>query len=254
MEYARATAAVEEVAALAASLGEPGAVPPLRAAAAEIEALDLTDPLGAAPSGGRRRRGEDPLRPVGHGGSGRSRRVGRGGRGPGRLPGPAIRAGGPDRRGRGGRAGGGPGPVAGRGEDRRPRAGAGARRRDRPAWTVEAARRRRRRRPVAQGRGRPVHSGVLRRRRAEAGRRRPRRGRRPDRAPGRAARPARGVPGQGGRQPAGRERAAGTAVRRRPHLLFTAPCDLRAATRAVHAYQTTLASLLGTTERSPRDG
>jgi hypothetical protein len=51
MEYARATAAVEEVAALAASLGEPGAVQPLRAAAAEIEALDLTDPLGAAPSG-----------------------------------------------------------------------------------------------------------------------------------------------------------------------------------------------------------
>ena len=37
-------------------------------------------------------------------------------------------------------------------------------------------------------------------------------------------------------------------------LLFTAPCDLRAATRAVHAYQTTLASLLGVKERSPRDG
>jgi len=37
-------------------------------------------------------------------------------------------------------------------------------------------------------------------------------------------------------------------------LLFTAPCDLRAATRAVHAYQTTLASLLGANERSPRDG
>jgi hypothetical protein len=50
MEYARATAAVEEVGALAASLGEPAAADPLRAAAAEIEALDLTDPLGAAPS------------------------------------------------------------------------------------------------------------------------------------------------------------------------------------------------------------
>ena len=50
MEFARATAAVDEVAALAA---EPrrarGGGRPLRAAAAEIEALDLTDPLGAAP-------------------------------------------------------------------------------------------------------------------------------------------------------------------------------------------------------------
>jgi hypothetical protein len=37
-------------------------------------------------------------------------------------------------------------------------------------------------------------------------------------------------------------------------LLFSAPCDLRAATRAVHAYQTDLADLPGRRERSAADG
>jgi hypothetical protein len=36
-------------------------------------------------------------------------------------------------------------------------------------------------------------------------------------------------------------------------LLFTAPCDLRASTRAVHEYQQTLASVLGSGERSAVD-
>jgi hypothetical protein len=36
-------------------------------------------------------------------------------------------------------------------------------------------------------------------------------------------------------------------------LLFTAPCDLRASTRAVHEYQQTLASVLGSGERSGVD-
>jgi hypothetical protein len=50
-EFGRASAAVQEVATLAAGLGAPEVAEPLRAQATEIERLDLADPLGAAPGG-----------------------------------------------------------------------------------------------------------------------------------------------------------------------------------------------------------
>jgi hypothetical protein len=49
--YVRASAELDQVAALAAELGETGSLDPARAAAAQIERLDLHDPMTSAPGG-----------------------------------------------------------------------------------------------------------------------------------------------------------------------------------------------------------
>lgn len=254
MEYARATAAVEEVAALAASLGEPGAVPPLRAAAAEIEALDLTDPLGAAPSGavgGAAKTRFDRLATAGLAArDGLAAVVAARDGYQARRSALAARI---DEVEAAERAvaqaqslaaekiatpGLGPVPAAAtvlRGRLKQlDDAAAGARWRKVAAdlSTVESTADDALKRA---GDARAAADGLIARRDELRG-----------------------------RLEAYRAKAVASRLAENGQLaplfadahtvLFTAPCDLRAATRAVHAYQTTLASLLGTIERSPRDG
>jgi hypothetical protein len=253
-EFARVAAGVDEVAALATSLGEVGAAEPLRAAAAEIETLDLADPLGAAPGGtpasAARRRldalsqrcakakaGLAAVIDARDGFAGQRAALGTlideveaaeravaeaQARAAEKIAAPGF------------------GPRPGtttvlRGRLRQLDDDAAASQWRRVASnlsTLEDSAREALRQALEI---RAAADGLIERRDELRGRL----------EAYRAKANASGLA----------ENTVLTPLYARAHaLLFTAPCDLRAATRAVHAYQTNLAGLFGTSERSPRDG
>jgi hypothetical protein len=254
MEFARVAAGVDEVAALAASLGEVGAAEPLRAAAAQIEAVDLTDPLGAAPAGaltGAARRhfdaltdrcntAKDGLAAVVEARDGFTARRGALGTLVDEVEAAEQEVPQAQARAEAKIAAPGLGPV--------PTAATVLRGRLKQLDDAAAAAHWRR---VASDLSTVEHSardalGAAREQRAAADGLVERR----DELRGRleAYRAKANASGLA-------ENALLAPIYAQAHtMLFTAPCDLRAATRAVHAYQTNLAGLLGTSERSPRDG
>ena len=254
MEYAKAAAAVEEVAALASSLGETGVVEPLRTASAEIEALDLTDPLGAAPNGtvggaakqrldrlaaacvkarndmsaivaardGYQARRETLATLIDDVEAAERAVVEAQSRAEEKIAVPGL----------------GPVPTATtvlRGRYKQLDDTAATKKWRKVAAdlsTLEATAREALTRAQEQ---RAVADGLIARRDELRGRI----------EAYRAKANASGL---------AEDESLAPLFEQAHSLLFTAPCDLRAATRAVHAYQTTLASLLGANERSPRDG
>jgi hypothetical protein len=254
MAYGNAAAAVEEVAALATSLGEIGTVDPLREAAAKIETLDLTDPLGAAPNGtvagaAKQRldrlttactKARDSLAAVVAARDGYPARrealatliedVEAAERAVGRAQSLAAE--------KIADPGLGPLPTAAtvlRGRLKQLDDAATTKQWRKVAAdlsTVDSSAREALTRAQQQ---RAAADGLIARRDELRGRI----------EAYRAKANASGLA----------ENESLDPLFEQAHtLLFTAPCDLRASTRAVHAYQTTLASLLGPNERSPRDG
>jgi hypothetical protein len=253
-QFARVAAGVDEVAALAESLGEVGAAEPLRAAYAEIEALDLSDPLTAAPGGvvtgaAQRRlealsqrcvKAKESLAAVVAARDGfTARRAALGSlvdavdtaeqavvqaqaRAAEKIATPGLA----------------PAPHAAtvlRGQLKQLDEAATAAQWRRVAADLSTMESLARDALQAALQGRAAADGLIERRDELRGRL----------EAYRAKANASGLA----------ENTLLAPVHAQAHaLLFTAPCDLRAATRAVHAYQTSLAGLLGTSERSPRDG